>query len=44
MEIAPLLLRAVLEELLQTGLWVSFAEKFVGNELEFLVLRVQRPL
>ncbi len=44
LELSPLLLRAVLEELLQTGLWVSFAEKFVGNELQFLVLRVQRPI
>lgn len=44
LELSPLLLRAVLEELLETGLWVSFSEHFVGSELEFLVLRVQRPI
>lgn len=41
--ISPLLLTAVLEEMLKTDLWISFAEKFVGPELKFLVMRVQRP-
>lgn len=43
LEIAPLLLTAVLEELLGAGLWVSFAEKFVGPELKYLEMRVQLP-
>ncbi len=44
MEIAPMLLRVVLEELLETGLVITFAEKFVGPELKFLVMRVQSPV
>ncbi len=44
LEIAPMLLRVVLEELLKTGLVVTFAEKFVGPELKFLVMRVQSPV
>lgn len=42
-EISPLLLTAVLEQMLGTDLWISFAEKFVGPELKYLVMRVQRP-
>ncbi|MCB1337089.1 MAG: hypothetical protein KDK10_06445 [Maritimibacter sp.] len=44
LELAPLRLRAVLEELLATGLVVTFAEKFVGPELKYLVMRVQSPV
>lgn len=44
LELAPMLLRAVLDELLATGLVVSFAEKFVGPELKYLVMRVQSPV
>ncbi len=44
LEIAPMLLRVVLQELLETGLIVTFAEKFVGPELKFLVMRVQSPI
>ncbi len=44
MEIAPMLLRVVLDELLATGLIVTFAEKFVGPELKYLVMRVQSPV
>lgn len=44
MDLAPMLLRVVLEELLKTGLVVTFAEKFVGPELKFLVMRVQSPV
>jgi len=43
LEMSPLLLTAVLEEMLKTDLWISFAEKFVGPELKSLVMRVQRP-
>jgi len=42
-EIAPPLLQAVLEQMLKADLWITFAEKFVGPELKFLVMRVQRP-
>ncbi len=41
---SPVLLRAVLQELLKTDLWISFAEKFEGPELKYLVMRVQRPV
>lgn len=41
---SPVLLRAVLTELLKTNLWISFAEKFEGPELKYLVMRVQRPV
>lgn len=44
LEISPLLLTAVLEQMLKTDLWISFAEKFVGPELKYLVMRVQRPV
>lgn len=44
LELAPVLLVAVLEELLDTGLAVSFAEKFVGPELKYLEMRVHRPV
>jgi hypothetical protein len=44
MDLAPMLLRVVLQELLETGLVVTFAEKFVGPELKFLVMRVQSPV
>lgn len=44
MELAPMLLRVVLEELLKTGLVITFAEKFVGPELKYLVMRVQSPI
>jgi hypothetical protein len=43
-EIAPMLLTAVLDTMLKTDLWISFAEKFVGPELKYLVMRVQRPV
>lgn len=43
LELSPMLLTAVLEELLSTDLRISFAEKFVGPELQSLVMRVQRP-
>jgi hypothetical protein len=41
LELSPTLLTAVLEEMLKTDLWISFAEKFVGPELKYLVMRVQ---
>ena len=44
MDLAPMLLRVVLEKLLETGLIITFAEKFVGPELKFLVMRVQSPV
>jgi hypothetical protein len=44
LEIAPPLLKAVLEQMLQADLWISFAQKFVGPELKSLVMRVQRPV
>lgn len=43
LEIAPVLLTAVLEELLEANLWITFAEKFVGPELKFLSMRAQVP-
>ncbi|OIP84379.1 MAG: hypothetical protein AUK37_05670 [Rhodobacterales bacterium CG2_30_65_12] len=43
-EISPMLLTAVLDEMLKTDLWISFGEKFVGPELKYLVMRVQRPV
>lgn len=42
-EIAPVLLKAVLEELLPAKLRLTFAEKFAGSELKYLELRVQLP-
>lgn len=42
LELAPVLLNAVLQQMLTTDLWISFAEKFVGPELKYLVMRVQR--
>ncbi|WP_281841097.1 hypothetical protein [Sinisalibacter aestuarii] len=44
LDLAPMLLTAVLDEMLQADLWISFAEKFVGPELKYLVMRVQRPV
>lgn len=44
LEISPMLLTAVLEEMLKTELWISFGEKFVGPDLKYLVMRVQRPV
>ena len=44
LDLAPVLLVAVLEEVLSTGLGVSFAEKFVGPELKYLDMRVHRPV
>lgn len=44
LEMSPMLLAAVLGEMLKTDLWISFAEKFVGPELKFLVMRVSRPV
>jgi hypothetical protein len=44
LDLSPMLLTAVLEEMLETDLWITFAEKFVGPELKFLVMRVQRPV
>lgn len=43
LEISPLLLTAVLDQMLKTGLWISFAQKFEGPELKYLVMRVERP-
>ena len=42
-EIAPPMLGAVLEQMLQTDLWISFQQKYVGPELKYLAMRVQRP-
>lgn len=44
LEISPMLLAAVLGEMLKTDLWIGFGEKFVGPELKYLVMRVQRPV
>ena len=44
LDLAPMLLGVVLEELLKTGLVVTFGEKFVGPELKYLVMRVQSPV
>ena len=43
LDISPPLLRAVLDQLLREDLWVGFAQIYVGAELKFLGLRVQRP-
>ncbi len=43
-DLAPMLLRVVLGELIETGLVITFAEKFVGPELKYLVMRVQSPV
>lgn len=43
LEIAPPLLKAVLAQMLKEDLWISFAQKFVGPELKYLEMRVQRP-
>ncbi len=43
-ECAPVLLKAVLLELMQTNLRITFAKKFVGPELKYLTLRVNRPV
>jgi hypothetical protein len=42
--LVPMLLRVVVEELLETGLVVTFAQKFVGPELKYLAMRVQSPV
>jgi len=41
---APMLLKVVLEELLETGLVITFSKKFVGPEFKYLVMRVQSPV
>jgi len=41
LDIAPPLLRVVLREISHEDLRISFAERFVGPELKFLVMRVQ---
>ena len=43
LELAPMLLRVVLEEMLETDLVITFAEKFVGPEPKYLVMRVENP-
>lgn len=42
-EISPLLLTAVLDQMLGPELWITFAKKFIGPELKYLVMRAQRP-
>lgn len=42
LDIAPPLLKAVLAELVDTCLWISFAQKYVGPEFKALIMRAQR--
>lgn len=41
---APMCLKVVVGELLDTGLIITFAKKFVGPEFKYLVMRVQSPV
>ena len=41
---APMCLNVVLEELLETGLVITFSKKFIGPEFKYLVMRVQSPI
>lgn len=41
-EIAPPLLKAVLAQLVDHGLWISFAQRYVGPEFKGLIMRAQR--
>lgn len=41
LEIAPPLLKAVLAELTDHCLWISFAQKYVGPEFKALIMRAQ---
>ena len=41
LEIAPPLLKAVLDQLMDSGIWISFGQKFTGPEFTALIMRVQ---
>ncbi len=41
LEIAPPLLRAVLDQLMDSGIWISFGQKFTGPEFTALIMRGQ---
>ncbi len=41
LDIAPPLLKAVLDQLMDSGIWISFGQKFTGPEFTALIMRGQ---